>query len=563
MEIEKVTKIAFFTGYNYSLRYFNIKRKYEDLRNNAERLQTIINEEHKPFIFKGGELVKNGKKIFDVTKIQATMKTKEPKQGSFTKKFTSIPYTEQALHYLMVDIILEATQYCADLASVILGLKDFRSSKSTYSQIEDVRIKKWYRDYEKPSLEEFLDIFDLPPFYKLTPEERFNISLKYDELKWNLNKIGKFYWYNYDYLYTPIRHGMKGTFFKDEKNHVFFKTLTKDKKWNLYYLSESRINECLQISELIYIVFNNYLQEILFSRGLSPLFKSIRIKVLKGPTLPVESFDPTLITIKFIDLPEIIVHHFTTNDISSLHQFANNPQNNIDYKYIKNINGISLFKLDGTPYYLDELFSFSKKLSEKIYLIITNSPFAYFVELMYISLKIKPLDKVLFEQVGDSIFNYLAVEKNIDYVLEDPSKIIHRTNQLKAITDKLVEDVVILTGLNYYKETIDNSQFNDKELIYFCYIYEKKIIRFLNMKGLFSDSSPDIILQVLVDILIINSMMGPKSIMKYADALKLKNLEPVLTKCVYLISKSTQEGLNLEFLLLLLDFLYDTTSSLE
>ena len=563
METEKVTKIAFFTGYNYYLRYFNIKRKHEDLKNNAERLQTIINEEHKPFIFKGGELVRNGKKIFDVTKIQATMKTKEPTRGSYTKKFTSIPYTEQALHYLMVEIIIETTQYCADLASIILGLKDFRSSKSTYSQIEDVRIKKWYRDYEKPSLEEFLDIFDLPQFHELTPEERFNISLKIDELKWNLNKIGKFYWYNYDYLYTPIRHGMKGTFFKDKENHVFCKTLTKDKKWNFYHLSENRIKECLQIAELIYTIFNKYLQEILFSRGLSPLFKNIRFNVPKGPPLHVESFDPKCITIKFIDLIEITVHHFTTDDISSLHKFASNPRNNIDYNYIKNENGVSLFKLDGTPYYLDELFSFSKKLSEKKFLIITNSPFAYFVELMYISLRIKPLDNVLFEQVRDSIFNYLAVEKNIDYVLENPSKIIHRTNQLKWITDKLVEDFVILASLNYYKETIDNSQFKDKEFNYFCYIYEKKITRFLNMKELFSDSSPDIILQVLVDILIINSLIGHKSIMKYADGLKLENLEPFLTRCTDLISKATTVGLNLEFLLLLLDFLYDTTTNLE
>ena len=91
MEIEKVIKIAFFTGYNYYLIYFNIERKHEDLKISTGKLQSIINKNHKPFIFKGEEIVKNCKKILTMPKIQVSMKTKELKRPSISKKIPPFP----------------------------------------------------------------------------------------------------------------------------------------------------------------------------------------------------------------------------------------------------------------------------------------------------------------------------------------------------------------------------------------------------------------------------------------------------------------------------------------
>ena len=62
LEQENLTKIVFFTGYNYHLRYYNIVRKIDDLEKNAQRLQKIVNDDYKPLIFKGGEIQKKGKK---------------------------------------------------------------------------------------------------------------------------------------------------------------------------------------------------------------------------------------------------------------------------------------------------------------------------------------------------------------------------------------------------------------------------------------------------------------------------------------------------------------------
>jgi len=85
----------FFTGYNYHLRYYNIVRKIDDLEKNALRLQKIVNDDYKPLIFKGGEIREKGRKIFDVKEIKIDLKTNNSRDSYFTKKITSIPYTEE------------------------------------------------------------------------------------------------------------------------------------------------------------------------------------------------------------------------------------------------------------------------------------------------------------------------------------------------------------------------------------------------------------------------------------------------------------------------------------
>lgn len=567
MEQEKLTKITFFTGYNYHLRYFNIKRKIKNLDINAEMLQEIINEEYKPLIFEGGEISKNGQKIFDIKKIQAHFKSKGPKQNqnySYLKKtIKSIPYTEEAKYYLMVEIISETTQYCADLASILIGLKDFGTKKSTFSQIKDARIKKWYLDYKTPSMDDFLNIFNFPQLSKLTPEERFAINLKFEELNWSLIKIGKYYSYNYDYLYTPYRHGMKGSFWREGADNIFCRTLTKDKRYNLFHLSKNRIDECLEIADLIYFIFHNDLQKILFSKGLSPLFKNFRLKLPKAPEIPNQSFNPKDIKEKLPYLRDLKLNCFNSNDIGSIHEFCKNSENNINFQYVKPKNGVPHFKLDCIQYFLDEFYSFSKKIKEKEYIIISISPLALFIELLYISLRNNSRYNLMFELIGDSIFNYLVVEKNLDFVFNDLSKTINRAKQFKGITDEIVEDFIILIGLNYYKDIIEGIQISDKEISYLIYIYKCKITRRINRINFMKKSCPDIILNTLVQILIVGCLTEYNHLQQFAKELKINNLDDFLRKCYDYISNSIKNELEIDFLLELVNFLYETTNFLD
>ncbi len=88
--------------------------------------------------------------------------------------------------------------------------------------------------------------------------------------------------------------------------------------------------------------------------------------------------------------------------------------------------GTSYCKIDGVKYYLDEFFSFSKKINESDYIVIVNSPLAYYVELAIINNRTGELYDFMMGEFKESIFQYIAMEKNVDYIFEDPLKIFHR-----------------------------------------------------------------------------------------------------------------------------------------
>lgn len=549
-------------GYNYYLRFYNIKRKIEDLERNTSRLQKIVDDNFEPFIFQGGEVSKDGKKIFEVKKVEAEFKSKNSKTYSLEKKFTSIPYTEEAKYYLMVEIISETTQYCADLASIIIGLKDFETRKSTFSQIEDARIKKWYQDNNKPSKDEFVEILGHPPLPELSPEERFNITLNYEQFLWNKNKIGDFYWYNYVYLYTPYRHGMKGSFCRDSDGRVFCRTLTKDKKFNFFDLSDERIKKCQEISELIYFIFHNNLKRILLSKGLSPFFENLRYMVSEAPKLPIRSFNPKEIRKEFPNLKDLTIYYFSLDDIAKLHKFAQYPKNNLNFHYIKNEKGTSLFTIDGISYYLDSFFSFSRKLKPNEFLIIANCPFAYSIELALISIKSNRIYDFTIGQIKESIFHYLTVEKDLDYILKDPNKTLHRVNQYKVIVDEIIKDFIVLISLYYNKEIFSKLENFNEELDYFIHINIKKMVRLLNTKSYMKKFYPDIILQIIIQLLIIDYFKFDDISDKYSKELKIEGFKNFLKKSSELILKSVKNNLELEILLEFMNLLYNVTNKI-
>ena len=562
LEQEKLTKITFFVGYNYHLRFFNIKRKIDDLEKNASKLQRIVTKNFDPIIFKGGEIQKESKKIFEVKKLKVKLKSEPIKNYSHSKQFTSNPYTEECKYYLMVDILSETTQYAADLASIIIGLKDFKTEKSTFSQIEDAKIKRWYQDLKKPSIKDFAKILNIRPLNELSIEERFIVCLRYDQFLWNLKKVGNFYWYNYIYLYTPFRHGMKGSFWRDSMNRVFCRTLTRDKKYNFYYLSDNIIKECQEISELIFAIFIDDLAVILLSKGITPFITNLRFKVINSPKLPIKSFNTKEMKNKFVGLDNIKIHHFTVDDFASIHKFASIPNNNISFKYKKMNIGTSIFNLDNKDYYLDSFFSFSKRLKEDKYIIICNCPLAYFIELTYISIISNKTYDFMMSQIKHSIFHYLSVEINLDYILKDPSKTIHRTNQINALTDEILKEFILLIGLHLNKKYFESFHFLDEEIEIFIYLQKQRMIRLLNMKNYMKKLYPDIILQILISLLAI-SYFEANPMELFSKELQIKNINSFLEKLNDLIKNSVKNDIDFEKLLEIMNCFYDFINRLK
>lgn len=559
---EDLTKIMFFVGYNYHLRYYNIVRKIEDLEKNALRLQKLVNDNYQPLLFKEGEIKKNGKKIFDIKEVNIHYESKISKVASFTKNFTSLLYTEESKYYLMIDIISETTQYCSDLASIIIGLKEFDTNKGTFFQINDATIKNWFSDLTKPSLKDFEKILNLMPLNELPSEERFKITLKHDAFLWNLNKIGRFYSYNYDYLYTPFRHGMKGSFHKDSDNQIFCRTLTKDKKWNFYYLSDNRISECKEIADLIFNIFHNELNPILFGKVLSPSLGKFRIQVSDAPNLPIKLFNPEDIKKEFTTIKNIKINAFHMKDFASIHEFAKITESKISFKYKKMKKGTSLFTIDGSDYYLDSFFSFFKKIKKNEYIIIYSSPLAFFVELAYISITSNEIHDFKISQIKDIIFHYLTMEKELDFFLEDPSKIPYRTKQFKTLTNEIIMDFILLIGLYFNDKIYRKVQFSDEEIDYLVYIQEKRIIRLIHGMNLIIKFPSDIMIQILFQLLIIN-YLKTNQIEQFCKELNIKNINDFLETSVGYLENSVKKDLDLEILLKFLDYLFDFINHLE
>jgi len=58
--------------------------------------------------------------------------------------------------------------------------------------------------------------------------------------------------------------------------------------------------------------------------------------------LPVKSFNPEIIDKVFTSLINITTYYFPTINISSIHEFASNHENNINFSYKKMKKGSSL-----------------------------------------------------------------------------------------------------------------------------------------------------------------------------------------------------------------------------
>ncbi|KKN54967.1 hypothetical protein LCGC14_0586890 [marine sediment metagenome] len=54
----------------------------------------------------------------------------------------------------------------------------------------------------------------------------------------------------------------------------------------------------------------------------------------------------------------------------------------------------------------------------------------------------------MMNQIKESIYNYLAIEKDFGYLLQDPSKIKHRADQFTALANEIMKDFILLIGLH-------------------------------------------------------------------------------------------------------------------
>ena len=213
-------------------------------------------------------------------------------------------------------------------------------------------------------------------------------------------------------------------------------------------------------------------------------------------------------------------------------------------------------------YYLDSFFSFSKKIKKDEYIIIFNSPLAYYIELAYISIISNEIHDFKIKQIKESIFHYLTLEKELDFLLVDPSKIFRRTEQFKALADEIIKDFILLVGLYFNDKIYRKVQFSDEEINFCVYIQKKRIIRLIHGKKLMIKFPSDIVLQILFQLLIIN-YLKTNQIDNFNKELKIKDIDSFLKSSADFLEDSVKKDLELEILLNFMDYLFNLINHLE
>lgn len=491
---EELTKLIYFGGYNYFLRYCNIKRKIENLESNSESLKNIIKKTYKPFIFQGGLLSKNDQEIAKVKKIEVKIESEKKIFSDKSLTVKSIDPEEKATPFLIVDIIAETTQYCADLASAMIGLRDYHTDKFTYLNVKDSKIRDWYLKLDQPTFDDFLKILNFPKIHMIKPGERLSLNLKYERILWNLKKIGKFYNNYYKYIYTPYRHNMKISFWEDDIGRIWCRTLTEDKKYNFFYILQDRLNQCLDIVEMIYNIFHNELGSVLFSKHFSPLNLKNKIKVVKTPSLPYYPVNDEIIQI-FDNLKEFSIHYYSIKDISGISKLINSRKANIKFNYFKKTKSISI---DGKKYFLDEFWAYYNKFNKNELLLLYSCPLSLFIELAVFTVRENNILNEIYKNSKEIVLHYLII-KDISFFSKNTVK---RAEMMNSLVDQIMNDFLILFSIYVNSEKYERITFKEEEINYLKFQYESKILNILNqgeyMKKFYEDHYINLFILILI-----------------------------------------------------------------
>lgn len=187
MKVPNMNKEFFLRNYNYHFRFANIKRKIRDYQLNAEKLQEVMETIYKPIKIKG-VLREKGKKIFEHEGIFLTM-ISDVIEGptKIRKKYYMLSKKEQIKYLLLLEIISETTQYCADLAAIMISLRDFNKNKLSIVNITDI-INRRLNLSNKITIHHFL-VNDIQAFLKFNNTNQFGIEINYNKSQKDKNRI--------------------------------------------------------------------------------------------------------------------------------------------------------------------------------------------------------------------------------------------------------------------------------------------------------------------------------------------------------------------------------------
>ena len=566
MENSNMNKEFFLRNYNYHFRYANINRKIKKFEENSRDLEKILNESYEPFIIRS-TISSKGKKIFEHEGIALTMKS-DVLEGTLKirKKYFTLPKKAQLKYLLIAEIISETVQYCADLASIILSLRDFNKKKLSIIDVTDTYIKQWYRDFEKPALEEFLEILNYPPLSELNREQRFYFELLYDEFQMKLKLIGAFYNFHYDNIYVPYRHGMRIFLQKDKEGVVYFFGLSKEGNFKRVDFKKTVLKQCEKISEFILEIFEKQLALLLETKIFEKYaFLEHRLVDDLVPTpinLPIIEFDPEIINQKLNLSNDIIIHHFSVNNLNAFIKFNNIQNLGIRISYSSKQKEKNIIIIDGNTNYLDSFWSLRIPREKNAFIILSCCPLSYSIDLMLLRLQVDPYYSKMFKEIQDSIKFFLTVEMKEKYTepiyTEIPIRRDFNKDYLNYQIFRIAEEITRVISFYYFKDFLNDFDFQKEEMEYLKMLIKQKIVKSIHLKRFLNKLDPEKAVFCLVDMLFLKRVLKdediPENLKKVLD---YANLDKFLEAGNNILLEIANKNMNLEVLLELLNLVYD------
>jgi len=414
MKVPNMNKEFFLINYNYHFRFANIKRKIREYQLNAEKLQEVMETIYKPIKIKG-VLREKGKTIFEHEVIFSTM-ISDVIEGptKIRKKYYVLSKKDQIKYLLLLEIISETTQYCADLAAIMISLRDFNKNKLSIVNITDTSLKEWYVDINKPTLETYLEILRYPPIQNLDREQGFYMRLNHEKLRMKLKLIGAFYHFHYDNIYMPYRHGMRIFLQKDEKGVIYFFGLSKKGNFRRIDLKKDILEQCESICEFIYEIFDKNLRLLLetkiFERTASKKESKIGYDIPIPKELPIITFDKDDINRRLNLSNQITIHHFLVNDIQAFLKFNNTNQLGIKINYNRSQKDKNRIIINGLQMDFNDFWSLVLPIKQDELIFLSCCPLAYSVEIMRLKLYLNPRYSQILLEIKDSIKFFITNE---------------------------------------------------------------------------------------------------------------------------------------------------------
>lgn len=566
MTSSNMNKEFFLRNYNYHFRYVNINRKIKKFEENSRDLEKILRESYKPTKIRS-TISSKGKKVFEHEGIVLTI-TSDVLEGplKIKKKYFTLPKKEQVKYLLFTEIISETVQYCADLASIILSLRDFKKKKLSIVDITDTYLKEWYMDFEKPDLEEFLEILNYPQLNELDREQRFYFELLYDEFQMKLKLIGAFYCFHYDNIYVPYRHGMRIFLQKDKEGAVYFFCLSKEGNFKRVDFKKNVLEQCAKISEFIFEIFEKQLA-LLIETKIYEKFALLEHRLVDDliPTpinLPLIEFDPKIVNQKLDLSNEITIFHFLVNDLDSFIKLNNIQNLKIKISYSRKQKEKNIIIIDGYTNYLDSFWSLRIPREKNAFIILSCCPLAYSIETILLKLQTDPYYSRIFQEIKDSIKFFLTVEMKEKYTepiyFEIPIRRDFDKDYLDYQIFRIAEEITLVIGFYCFKDFLNDFNFQEEEIEYLKMLIKQKIIKSIHLKNFLNKLEPEKAVFCLVDMLFFKRVLKDEEIPEsLKNNLDYANLYKFLEESNNILLEITNTNINLDEILKFLNLIYD------